>query len=259
MVVHLAVTSHLLFSRNNSMSNSNSTGFYVYVHRREDDGKIFYVGKGSGKRSHRRCNRNQYWKNVVAKHGLKVEIVYHANSEDDAFSEERFLTSSLKIFTPSITNMTNGGGGICGYSHSDVAKNQISKKNKGMKGYWSGKKRSEEVVKKTADSNRGKKRSAESIKKMSQSKIGKKLSEEVVKKMSERMSRMTGDLSPRKKSVVCVENGMVFTTAKSAVEWLKNNGHPKASHSAISMACHGIYKVAYGFSWLFFKNYSSDV
>lgn len=241
------------------MSNSNSTGFYVYVHRREDDGKIFYVGKGSGKRSHRRCNRNQHWKNVVEKHGLLVEIIYQASSEDDAFNEERFITSSLKLFTKTITNITDGGGGVCGYSHTDKARKQISQKNEGMIGYWGGKKRSQESIKKAADSNRGRKRSDEARRKISESKIGKKLSAEFVKKISERMSKMTGDLSPRRKDVVCVDSGAVFTTAKSAVEWLKNNGYPKASHSAISMACNGIYKTAYGCRWKFLKNYHKDV
>ena len=45
----------------------------VYRHLR-NNGKVFYVGKGKGKRPYVKSNRNPYWKNI-AENGYTVEIV----------------------------------------------------------------------------------------------------------------------------------------------------------------------------------------
>lgn len=50
--------------------------YYVYLHRRATDNKVFYVGKGKGKRAFDNSSRNDYWQNTVNKHGLTVEIIY---------------------------------------------------------------------------------------------------------------------------------------------------------------------------------------
>jgi len=50
--------------------------FYVYVHIKESDNTVFYVGKGSGGRAWDFYGRNVYWKNVKNKHGVRVEILF---------------------------------------------------------------------------------------------------------------------------------------------------------------------------------------
>jgi hypothetical protein len=82
--------------------------FYVYVHRRASDNTIFYVGKGSGFRSTRTQNRNTWWKNVVAKHGLVVEMVITDMLEVDAFQLEKDLIS---FYEGHLVNLTAGGEG----------------------------------------------------------------------------------------------------------------------------------------------------
>ena len=46
--------------------------YYVYLHIKEDTGQPFYVGKGHGNRCIQQDHRNQYWKNIVNKHGFDV-------------------------------------------------------------------------------------------------------------------------------------------------------------------------------------------
>lgn len=72
-------------------STVKPSNHYVYVHRRESDGLVFYVGKGSGKRGWMRQGRNFLWWRVYDKHGATIEIVKNFTSERDAFRYESFL------------------------------------------------------------------------------------------------------------------------------------------------------------------------
>jgi len=49
--------------------------------------------------------------------------------------------------------------------------------------------------------------------------------------------------------VICVETGVVFKTAVSAVAWLKSIGFELASGANISRCARGVCPRAYGFSW----------
>ena len=49
--------------------------YYVYLHLKADTNEIFYVGKGKGVRATTLHNRNNYWKNVVTKHGFIVRYI----------------------------------------------------------------------------------------------------------------------------------------------------------------------------------------
>jgi len=93
-------------------------------------------------------------------------------------------------------NQHNGNGQINLVSHSEEARKKMSKARKGEKGYWFGKKRSEEAVKKMAatkrargqfDENhpmRGKKHSEEAKKKMSKAHKGTKASKKTKQLLS---------------------------------------------------------------------------
>jgi hypothetical protein len=90
--------------------------FYVYVHRRATDNKIFYIGKGKGDRAWSKNKRNQFWIKTLNKHGLKVEIICNFYDENDAFKLEVELIQWYGI--KNLTNCTYGGEGVSGYKHT---------------------------------------------------------------------------------------------------------------------------------------------
>lgn len=94
----------------------NEKKFYVYVHRRVSDGKVFYVGKGKGKRAWCKSTRSDWWKRVESKHGRTVHIIVRNVQETCAFSIEVALISFLG--SGELVNMTRGGEGASGSKRS---------------------------------------------------------------------------------------------------------------------------------------------
>ena len=95
-----------------------TSSFYTYFHTRNDTGKVFYVGKGKGRRAHE-PGRNPHWKNIVAKHGYTVHFAMTRLSEAEAFEHEKFLILCFKDMGIYLTNMTDGGEGVSGYKHTE--------------------------------------------------------------------------------------------------------------------------------------------
>lgn len=104
--------------------------FYVYVHRKKTDGKPFYVGKGTGNRAYISYRRNSYWKNVVAKHGFYVEIVFENLEESEAFQLEKDTILEFEYFGYSLTNLTRGGEGVSGKIVEDSTRKILGEQSK---------------------------------------------------------------------------------------------------------------------------------
>lgn len=101
--------------------------FYVYFHRRNDTGEVFYIGKGCGKRAWKKSTRSEWWKRIEAKHGRTVEIFAEGLSENDAF-----LLESEQIRAHGIGNLCNlREGGLGGVSPSDETRKKMSESHKG--------------------------------------------------------------------------------------------------------------------------------
>jgi len=100
--------------------------YYVYVWYRKTDGNPFYVGKGTGNRCYLLHNRNNYFMNVYRKHGAVVKIVQNRLTEDDALKLERELIMEYRGLYE-MTNLTDGGEGVSGMSHSEETKELLSK------------------------------------------------------------------------------------------------------------------------------------
>ena len=84
---------------------------YTYAHTRNDTGKIFYIGKGIKYRCNESRSRNQYWKNIVEKHGYKIEILAYWKTAEEAYDHEKLLISCFKDMGYELANLTDGGEG----------------------------------------------------------------------------------------------------------------------------------------------------
>ena len=160
--------------------------FYTYVHRREDTGEVFYVGKGKRDRAYVKQYRNNLWHRIVDKYGLVVEIVRYFESEADAFSHERELIAHYRQNSALLANFTDGGDGASGAKRSEETRRRMSEAGKArpvvvpseetrrkMSLSHMGKKQSPEAIAKTAAFHRGRKRSPETLARMSAALKGK--------------------------------------------------------------------------------------
>lgn len=220
---------------------------YTYLHKRASDGLPFYVGKGTRRRAWSATGRNQYWTRIAAKHGVDVVIVDAGLSEEEALSREVELIAFLKDLGAELCNMTGGGDGATHYD-------QLGKKNHmfgrtGERHHLFGKPRSEETKQKLRNANLGKRLSEETRRLVSSNTsrhwLGKKMSAETRAKLSAAMKGRKGPV----KSVVCVETGEFHESGFAACDWLKQQGLEKPSSSAITKACRGKLKSAYGYQW----------
>ena len=197
--------------------------FYVYIHRRKTDGRVFYVGKGMGERLTKHDNRNIHWRRIVSKHGFTAHKVSADMPEPCALSFERALIAA--IGRQNLCNMTDGGDGISGYRFSEEQRKRISEAGKAsytqerkdavrirMMGNNhsprgplpdavklkisitnTGRKRSRESVEKTAAAHRGMKRTKEFGEAVSARMKGHAMAEETKRKLSEALK---GDKAP---------------------------------------------------------------
>ena len=202
--------------------------FYVYTHCRLDSGRPFYVGKGQNRRHISRDGRSDWWRRIVDKHGLESRIVANFEHESDAFALERVLIATGRAFEMPLINITDGGEGSSGRRHSEEAKRKISLANKGRE-------KSPEVRKALSERMKNFKHSEES-----KAKIGAH-----TKRNKER--GLCGG-RPRR-PIRCIETGRVFEMRIHAVEWLRQNGHPKADSPSIKRCMERSSSYAYGFHW----------
>jgi hypothetical protein len=164
--------------------------FCVYEHIRPDTNKVFYVGKGSGRRAQSKHRRNQHWNNIVGKTGgFSVNILVENVDEEFAFLAEMERIDQLNRLGYKLANKTEGGEGPSGYRHTDEAKKKIAEAQMGEKhwtvGYYfteehrqklreNGKKMvfTDEVREKISAAGKGRKMSLEFCKKISKAKSG---------------------------------------------------------------------------------------
>ena len=96
--------------------------YFIYLHRRNDTGEIFYVGKGTrtSKKQYERAyvieKRSAFWSAIVAKAGHAVELVADFFHEADAFALERDLIAAYgrRADGGILCNLTLGGDGSSG-------------------------------------------------------------------------------------------------------------------------------------------------
>lgn len=93
---------------------------YIYEHRRQDTGAVFYVGKGTFRKNRPRryerlvstADRSVYWQRVVSKAGgFTSEVVAHAKTREDACDIEIQRIAFAKRLGWRLVNLTDGGEG----------------------------------------------------------------------------------------------------------------------------------------------------
>ena len=105
--------------------------FYTYAHY-TPEGRLFYIGKGQGRRAYFFHKRNNYWNNVVAKYGKPiVKIIAKDLSETEAFIHERKLIKLYKEAGKILCNLSDGGDGFSGLHHSNEFKEKMRQFHKG--------------------------------------------------------------------------------------------------------------------------------
>lgn len=181
--------------------------FYVYTHIRKSDGRVFYVGKGHGRRAWSKSRQNPYWHNIVNKHGFTVEIVMWFDSEECAFSLEKAL---IKYYgRENLCNLTDGGEGISGYKFEKHVLDKLLEHRIGRKMSDENKQKLKERW--SSDLNPSKNMTDSHRMSLSLSHMGKKHTEDHKAKRSEKFSGLGNPAAKKEKHWFSHDtNGLVY-------------------------------------------------
>lgn len=113
----------------------------LYMHTRKSDGRIFYIGIGSKKRSKSRKGRSDFWYNIVNKHNRNITILAENLSWERACELENKMIAFYGRIMPNpknknygcLCNLTDGGDGGKGRIVSDEEKQGMSERVSGDK------------------------------------------------------------------------------------------------------------------------------
>ncbi len=146
---------------------------YIYFHRRNDTGEVFYVGVGFDKnfsRSRVVSGRSNLWKNIVAKAGYTIEIIFSGYPKYWILAKEiEFIAlyGRYDLNRGPLSNHTNGGELELGRKMKEHVKEILRQ-------YWLTHSVSEETRKKRSINGMGRTPSQETRDKISQSNKGRK-------------------------------------------------------------------------------------
>ena len=219
-------------------------GFYVYLHRRKSDGSPFYIGKGKLGRAWEvySSKRSEWWVRVYKKHGVIVDVLRSGMDERSAFEMESVLIYGMRELGFNIVNITDGGSGVSGVTPTNARKVYCSDGSE----YKSCADAARELRKKYnlnfIDHSISACASGARIRHFGFSFSYEDTPEEITKTTAQLISESNSY------SVYC-SNGMKFRSSMAAAEWLRQNGHVKASSPNISACIKGRLNSAYGYNW----------
>jgi hypothetical protein len=206
--------------------------YYVYEHRRNDTGAVFYVGKGRARRDAARNNRSAHWNSIVNKAG-GYQICRIATDIDEELSHlvEVEAIDKYRRIGLRLANKTDGGEGSTGAKLSEQTRRRMSESRRGANNPNFGKARPESVKKVISEKRKGRVAgkdhprfgmtvSDEMRKRISEKLKGSRLTPEQAAKHSEALRRYH-DTAGRRKPVLCVTTGEWFPTASAAADKLK--------------------------------------
>lgn len=255
-------------------------GFYVYVHKKNSDGSVFYVGKGSGKRAWDWSKRTDLWKNLRRKHGITVEILKEGMSEPCSLTLERILIAKYRSKKQAQANLTDGGEGTSGIKFSDDVKSRMSENQRNRyENEYERIKTSKAAGGRAIVCSNGKEfpTGAHAFQWLTSNGVRCSGSNSILKcAHGSSFSAygfswwFKGDppkeyVHPKERSrsstvrMVFCENGMSFPSPNDAIIWLKSCGVEAKAPSAILHACRGVSKSSYGYKWSHERFDHSDV
>jgi hypothetical protein len=136
--------------------------YYIYLHRRNDTGEVFYVGKGTNtprgkyQRAFHKRKRSRVWNAIVSKSGYSIEILVDYFVEEDAFIMERQQIAFYGRYCDGgrLCNLTMGGEGSSGFVPTKKTREKLRQANSGeLHANW-GKKLSLQTCRKKSESMR---------------------------------------------------------------------------------------------------------
>lgn len=215
--------------------------FYTYIHRRESDGVVFYVGKGQGDRMGSRKSRNRHWRHVAAKHGFIASIVAPWPTEAEALAHEVALIACFRGMGLALVNMTDGGDGVSGHrwSEDQRARHAVGQREKStqksrdaaseqLRSFWMNPDaRAARVRQLSGDGNPSRR-------------------PDVRAKISAGIAR---GMNGTARGVRIVGYGITFDCMEDAADWLREGGIGVPDASSLSKACRGLLATSRGFRW----------
>ena len=160
----------------------------VYLHRKNTDNSVFYVGMGNLARAYSK-QRSKWWNSVVSKYGYTIEIFKEGLTLEEACQLEIELIEKygrIDLKNGQLINQTKGGITVEGMSEKG-----LNKKIKSLKSVA----RTDEWKQKISKALKGKVKSKEWREKIAKTLTGSKLSEATKEKM--RLSNKSKIVSAR--------------------------------------------------------------
>lgn len=128
--------------------------FYVYEYYKIENGEVFYVGKGTGRRSRELHNRNPYFKAVIEKHEFAVRFVREGLTNEEACVYEIARIAEMRSQGMAYCNLTEGGDGFSSGENNPSRK--YPEKYLGENNGFYGRTHSDETRRKISESRKGK-------------------------------------------------------------------------------------------------------
>lgn len=233
----------------------------IYVRPNLINGKK-YVGQATDlkkRQSDWKCLTQDYAGPAInaarAKYGIDAfdfEILKECD-DDELDYWEKYYIKELNTKVPYGYNLTDGGGGMSGYTLSEETRKKMSEIQKGKNNGFYGKHHSEETKRKIGEAqkgktpwNKGKHHSYETRKKISEAQKGIILSEETRKKMSDARKGIPNIKLSKPVLQIDMITNEIIAEFSATMEVERQLGF---IHNHISACCKGKQKTSYGFIW----------
>jgi hypothetical protein len=227
----------------------------VYKHIRLDSNIPFYIGIGKDeKRAYEKRSRNKHWNHVAKKCGYSVEIIHSDVSWEFACEKEIELIEKYKRTSEggTLVNLTAGGEGTLGWKH-DVPYwkdkklpeymcqrlSQIASERKGEKNPFFGKKHSEIAKNMMSEKRKGIEHSSEA---KSNIKEGLRNSDKFKNSADKRI--MKGEKNGKSSKVIDFNTGIIYPCIREASEKLN------IPYSRLRAYCQNLVKKVKNFQYV---------